>query len=130
MDPLSILASSLAVATATQASLAYLLQLYGARLELCALSNELADLIIVLGEINRVPKEQQTGISGSPELILLLQSTLSKLKELRQQTEEWVKVLKQRRLRGLMAKAKLDSFRSSLQTLRLQLIAMLSATLV
>ena len=60
MDPLSIIASTIAIACATAQTLETLKSIYGANSELHALMNEVSELQIVLPEVERVILERRT----------------------------------------------------------------------
>jgi hypothetical protein len=60
MDPLSVIASTIAIATATAQTLEALRSIYGASSELHALMNEISELRIVLPEVERVTLERRT----------------------------------------------------------------------
>lgn len=128
MDPLSIIASSLTVAATAQAGLGILFQLLGAKSELCALSNELSDLTLVLQQASQFTDEEQLKLADSPELSLVASNTHRKLQDLKQQVEECTEIWQHKRRKAVLVLSKLKSSRAALQTLRFQLIAVLSAS--
>ena len=134
MDPLSPVASVIAVIAATQTALKFVLATYGARSELCALSNELNDLIVVLQEINNVAEEHAEACS-SAALLQILDSTVSQLDELRRKVDEWKAFSKEKwsgckQMRWLRIAPKVKSFRGEFRNLRFQVTAVLSASSV
>jgi hypothetical protein len=82
MDPLSIVASTITLATATQVGLKILIQAYGTLPELFALSNESADLMVILKEGNQSLELSRSSVANSNELMLVLESTHNELSKL------------------------------------------------
>jgi hypothetical protein len=131
MDPLSIVASTITLATATQVGLKILIQAYGTQPELFALSNESADLMVILKEGSQSLELSRSSVANSNELMLVLESTHNELSKLHLQLEEWRSSLKYKtKLRGLIIGSKLKTFRARLHTQRSQILAIWSASSV
>ena len=104
-----------------------MIQLLGAKSELCALNNELSDLEVVLQQASQLFGDDQITFDDHPELSVVANSTLRKLQDLKREVEEWNLQLRHKRRKIVTTLPKLKSFRTTLQSLRLQLIAVLSA---
>ena len=129
MDPLSIIASTLTLASATQTGLNILIQAYGAQPELLSLSNELADLMVILKEGNQSLQLSRSAVCNSSELVRVVESTYNELSKLQIQLEQWRSSLRHNKLRAIIIGSKLKTFCASLQTQRSQLLAVWSASL-
>ncbi|CEI68151.1 unnamed protein product [Fusarium venenatum] len=127
MDPLSIIASSLTLATATHSALNFLVQLYGAPLELCALSNEVTDLTVVLEQV-LLSSHSQRALAKNISLDHIAHSITTKLIEINESVEKWNDIRQKRNLRSLGVTRKINGFRTALQDLRMQLVTYISAS--
>jgi hypothetical protein len=130
MDPLSIIASSLTLATATHSALRFLVQLYGAPLELCALSNEVTDLTVVLEQVLLSSAYTQSPLNKTISLDHIAQSITTKLLEIKESVDKWRHIRQKRTLRSLAVTRKINGFRTALQDIRMQLVAFISASSV
>lgn len=134
MDPLSVIASGIAVAGAVQVALKHVHDTYGAQADLFALSNEVSDLNVIFQEIRDIVKRQKN-VGPSAPLIQLADRINAKLEQLRLQIAEWRTppkeiIARARQLRWLRISSKADAFRGELRNLRSQLTAILSASSV
>ena len=121
--------SALTLAGIAQGALNILIQRYGAQSELCALSNEIADLMVVLYEMNTIVDPDSTSPRNlSPETLQILVKTVGRLKTLQSQIDDWKLATQQKKLKTFILPPKFQGFRANLQSLRSQLITILSVS--
>ena len=91
MDPLSIIASTLTIATSIAVGLQQLRSLRHARTDILLLANELAELIIILRELDQILQQRNRHGITHPDAALLqtLDAVKKKLEELSKQVASW-----------------------------------------
>jgi hypothetical protein len=136
MDPISIIASAIVIAQPLAASLQMLQEIKHAKNDLLLLANELAEIIVILNEIDRITCQQHThGQSSGPNSSLLraLHPRKVNLTQLQQEVLSWNKgrlsdtnSTQPPRIRWLHIASKVKTFKNVMQGLRLQLLTLLS----
>ena len=136
MDPLSIIASTVAVAHALHVSLRTIVATRRARPELTALYNEVSDLRLVLQELE-LTLEQQERESGTPppnsRLLESINLSKQKLDQLSAEVASWnlqqpllSPEAEQKRFRLLRIANKAQKFREELKEIKVNLSTQLS----
>ncbi len=135
MDPLSIIASTIAIATPVTISLQKLRDHRHAKTDLLLLANEVAEIMVLLQELDQLLRQQnQSGRSHPyPSLLQALDAAKSKLMELSNQISEWDNRLssqatttKSRPIIWIAIGSKVKLFKEELQTIRFKLMTVLS----
>jgi hypothetical protein len=136
MDPLSIIASTIAIAHSVRVVLQKAQHISSAKSDLHALSNEVADLSVVLQAIER-SLENQRHTAASQQDILFVQSILplrAQLQVLARQITDWIGnastgpgSFEARRVPWLRMGVKAKRFKDEVRTLRSQLVTALGS---
>ena len=134
MDPLSITASSIAVASAAGHALKIIQRTYTAKPELLALLNEVADVAAVLRNVEHsLQLEQQTdlqSLTSSSNLTEVVLEIKRKLEELTGAASKWAAKsgsVDSPHLRWMRIAFKVKNFRDDFRTLRSKLKLVLPA---
>ena len=135
MDPLSIIASTVAIATPVAVGLQKLRDSRHAKTDLLLLANEVAEIVLLLQELDQVLQQQNQSaeLRPNPRLLQTLDATKSKLTELSNQMSEWdtrpssqATTTKSRPLIWITINSKVKLFKDELQRIRFQLMTVLS----
>jgi len=128
MDPLSVIASTIALATPVALCLQKLRESRHAKPELLLLSNEVADIVLLLQELDQVLQHQNQSTESRPSRRLLqaLDATRAKFQELSKQALEWQTSTTTRPLRWIVIGSKVRAFKDELQRIRSELMTVLS----
>lgn len=134
MDPLSTIASTIAIATPIAVGLRSLRNVRQAKNALLLLANEVSEIVVLLQELDQVLRQQTASDpQPNPRLLQTLHAAQSKLKELSTQISEWSSdpsgqsgPTKSRRVIWLLITSKTKMFKEELQKLRFQLMMILS----
>jgi hypothetical protein len=135
MDPLSIIASTIAIAAPVAAGLQKLRDSRHAKTDLLLLANEVAEIVLLLQELDQILQQQNQSAESrpNPRLLQTLDATKSKLTELSNQMSEWdirpssqATTTKSRPLIWITINSKVKLFKEELQRIRFQLMTMLS----
>lgn len=130
MDPLSIIASSIAIASPLWIGLQKLRDNKRAKADLFILSNEVAEIIIILQELDQILKEQSRipeASRPSARLLQYLQAANEKLEQLAQQLTEWEQQSRgSSPLRWAQMSPKMKGYAEAFQHIRKQLQTVLS----
>ena len=135
MDPLSIIASTIAIAAPVAAGLQKLRDSHHAKTDLLLLANEVAEIVLLLQELDQVLQQQNQSAESrpNPRLLQTLDATKSKLTELSNQMSEWdtrpssqATTTKSRPLIWITINSKVKLFKEELQRIRFQLMTVLS----
>ncbi len=134
MDPLSVTASSIAVASAASFALKVIHQTYKAKPELLALSNEVTDMAAVLREVERSLQLEQHResqvLESNSNLFDLVSEVKKKLEKLERVVSKWVAKsgsVDSPQLRWMRVAFKVKSFRDDFRTLKSKLKIFLPA---
>lgn len=128
MDPLSILASSVAIAGAAQAGLSVLLRIYGAKTSLCALSNELSDFMVILKEVGTFSEKDKNVLNQNTDLNRIALITQDKLRDLDTEINKWITSFRKKRFKSILINDKVNDFRTNLRDHRSQFLAIISTS--
>jgi len=135
MDPLSIIASTIAIATPITLGLRTLSSIRQAKDICLLLANEVSEIVVLLQELDQVLREQNSRAvpHPNPRLLQTLDATQTKLNELSIQISEWSSIpsaqtgpKKSRSVIWLQITSKTKLFKEELQKIRLQLMTILS----
>ena len=130
MDPLSVIASSIAVAGTARITLKAIHRIYRAKPELLALLNEITDLTTIL---RQVEGSLQLGEQADNLLVEIILETKTKLEQLSEAASKWITTSVQPRpvdgprLRWLRIALKVKTFHDEFRTLRSKLKLVLPA---
>lgn len=136
MDPLSIIASSIAIATPITIGLQKLRDARNAKSELLMLSNEVSEVIVLLRELEQITlqwNENLGRIPPSPILIQAVDAAKIKLDQLSNQIAEWdgsapsqSLPTRSRGLRWAVMNSKVNRFKDDFRGVREGLMAVLA----
>lgn len=135
MDPLSIIASTIAIATPITIGLRHLRNVRQARDILLLLANEVSEIVVLLQELDQVLRQQNSSanLQPNPRLLQTLDAAHTKLSELSGQISEWNSKqnshpgpTKPRPVVWVLITSKTKLFKEELQKIRLQLMTVLS----
>ena len=136
MDPLSIIASTIAIATPVTIGLQKLRDARHAKSDLLMLSNEVAEVIVLLRELEQITLQRNENVGRdrpSPILIQAVDAAKTKLEQLSSQISEWgegaspqVLATKSRGLRWVVMSSKVDTFKVDFKRVRENLMAVLA----
>ena len=136
MDPLSIIAAALAIATPVAIGLQKLRHVRQTSAELLMLANEVTDIIVLLQELDQIIRQQNSVSTGQPSLPLIpaLNAIHTKLTQLSREIAEWDRrgpaqksTVKFRVLRRATIVSKVNAFKDDLRRLRCELVTVISA---
>jgi hypothetical protein len=140
MDPLSIIASSLAVAGAARLALTRIRNFRAADANLLALGNELTDLGLILQDASKFIQHQKDCGVPVTGLIAVLENVKASLERLEDEVTKWSKPLQKtttkeklnqaRKLRWINVGTKASKLKEEFRDLRGHLSAALSASSV
>ena len=135
MDPLSVIASSIAIATPIALGLKKLKAIHHAKPELLRLFNEISEVILLLQELDQTLRHHEQLIYTSPDpgLLQILDAILQKLQKLERQISEWNNTTSQQPhapipwpKRWTAISSKVIRFKDELGIIRSQLMCILS----
>lgn len=134
MDPLSIIASTIAIATLITVGLRSLRNVRQAKNVLLLLANEVSEIVVLLQELDQVLRQQTArDPQPSPRLLQTLRAAHAKLNELSSQISDWSSdnspqsgPTRPHRIIWLLITSKTKLFKEELQQIRFQLMTVLS----
>jgi hypothetical protein len=135
MDPLSIIASAITIAAPVTVCLQKLRDTRLAKTDLLLLANEVAEIVLLLQELDQVLRHQSQSAESrpNPRLLQTLDAAKSKLIELSNQMSEWdnrpssqATTAKSRPLLWIAISSKVKLFKEEFQKIRFQLMTVLS----
>ena len=128
MDPLSVIASTMTIAAPIAVGLQTIRENRHAKPELLLLSNEVADIVLLLQELDQVLQNPKQSIESRPSRRLLqaLDATRAKFQELSKQVLEWQKSSTTHPLRWIVIGSKVRALKEELQRIRSELMTVLS----
>jgi hypothetical protein len=136
MDPLSIIASSIAIATPVSIGLQKLRDARHAKSDLSMLSNEVTEVLVLLRELEQTTLQWNEHVGRarpSPTLIQAVDAAKIKLEQLSSQISEWngsappqTLATKSRGLRWAVMGSKVNTFKDDFRRVRESLMAVLA----
>lgn len=132
MDPLSIIASTIAIATPVTVGLQKLRDARHAKSELLMLSNEVAEVILLLQELEKITlqrNENEGRTRPSPILIQAVDAAKIKLKQLSINISKWggsSRATSSRGLRWVVMSSKVNAFKDDFRRIRENLMTVLA----
>ena len=136
MDPLSIIASSIAIATPVSIGLQKLRDARHAKSDLLMLSNEVAEIVVLLQELEQITIQWNEHVGRarpSHTLIQAVDAAKVKLEQLSSQISEWdgsvppqTLAAKSRGLRWAVMSSKVNTFKDDFRKVRESLMAVLA----
>jgi hypothetical protein len=136
MDPLSVIASTIAIVTPITVGLQGLRHARQAKKDLLQLANEVADIAILLQELGQLLRQQSQYVTTGPHPILMqaLEASKTKLQELSDQISTWngqssapKSPTKVATLKWMKITSRVKAFKDDLQRIRSQLMTVLSS---
>jgi hypothetical protein len=136
MDPLSVIASTIAIVTPITLGLQGLRHARQAKNELLQLANEVAEIAILLQELGQVLRQQCQYVTTGPHPILMqaLEASKTKLQELSSQISTWngqsssqKRSAKAATLKWMKITSRVKAFKDDLQRIRSQLMTVISS---
>jgi len=136
MDPLSIVASTIAIAGAINTAIQKAQELGAAKSDLHSLSNEISDLVVVLQAIEQSLRHYAQGpvLQQDAHFIHTIKSIQSRLQNIEPQIGYWMgrplyrkSPIDPRRLNRIRLGSKVNRLKDDVRDLRLQLITVLNA---
>jgi hypothetical protein len=136
MDPLSIIASTIALATPVTVGLQKLRDARHAKTDLLMLSNEVAEVIVLLRELEQLTLQWNENVGRarpSSTLIQAVDAAKTKLEQLSTKISEWdgstppqTLATKSRGLRWVVMNSKVNAFKDDFRRVRENLMAVLA----
>jgi hypothetical protein len=135
MDPLSIIASAITIASPILIGLKKWTDTRHAKTDILLLANEVSEIVLLLQELDQALRQQnqQIGTGPNPRLLQTLDAISQELRKLSSQISEWDRTktqqsvaTKSQPVRWITISSKVTLFKDNLRRIRSQLMYILS----